>query len=626
MLDRTVFDSRSPAFKEPFGAVAPGTPLRFTVRPWISDRTRQAFLVLHREFADVTEELPLASREEEFDHLAFSGCVSAPETAELCWYHFRLENADGSSRLLDRDGFVENRPLRPFQLTVYEEGDGTPEWYGAGLSYQIFPDRFCRTHIPDASEMIGEREVHLDWGEPVVYRPRTGHSTEWSYDFFGGNLRGIAEKLDYLASLSVETLYLCPIFESSSNHRYNTADYERIDPMLGSEEDFRTLCAEAGKRGIRVMIDGVFNHSGDDSRYFNARGFYPDPGAARSQDSPYYPWYRFSRWPDVYDCWWGIRTMPAVNELCPSYREYIVTGPNSVVRRWLRAGASAWRLDVADELPDEFIADIRRVMREEKPDAFLLGEVWEDGTNKIAYSQRRRYLLGREFDGLMNYPFRTAALRYLRGGSAADFRESMETLRENYPKRAFYSAMNLLSTHDTARMLTLLGVGHDGPPADRDARASARLDPGSRERAERLLRLAVMLLYCFPGSPLLYYGDEAGMEGFEDPFNRGTFPWGAEDRTLLDFYIRMGALRRDRPSLRRGELRYLHAAGSALAFSRTEGEETTLLALNAGYTPLSLELPWSRSLAANPFSGQRFFADCGRLHITLPPLSGLLLV
>ena len=617
---RPLFDPWDPRCKTPFGAVALGETVTLTLR---DGNLRAAELILQQEFAEKTETLPLR-RVTQAGETVFTLSFSAPAQPELCWYHFRLRWEDGGERLLDRQGFAENRDLVPFQLTVYRKNE-TPQWFGDGVSYQIFPDRFCRSHRPDPSGMIGDRLTHESWDEPLCFAPRE-KQPQWCYDFYGGDLAGIREKLPYLASLSVRTLYLCPIFESSSNHRYNTADYLAIDPMLGTEEDFRALCQAAKEYGIRVMIDGVFNHSGHDSRYFNAAGYFDTVGAAQSQDSPYYPWYHFTHWPDQYDSWWGIFSMPAANELHPDYLRFIVTGEDSVVRRWLRAGASAWRLDVADELPDAFIRAIRQVMEEENPDSFLMGEVWEDGSNKIAYSQRRRYLLGDDLHGLMSYPFRRAALNYLRGGDAAAFYEDMETIRENYPPDAFHSAMNFLSTHDTPRMLTLLGVPDSGVPQDKGERALYRLSPALRAMAEQRLRLGAMLLFCFPGSPLIYYGDEAGMEGLEDPFNRGTYPWGREDGALIAFHQALGRLRTERRSLQRGDISYLYAEGHGLAFTRRAGAELTLLALNAGDAPLSLSLPWEGALAQDALNGQRFFARDGLLRLTLPPLSGMILI
>ena len=619
MSDRFVFDPRDSRYKSPFGAVACGTPVTFTLRPLAGESFTACRAVLRREFAGAEEVFDLPDAGGRGD--LFSGVVHAPAEPDLVWYTFRFTRADGSTVPFGRGGYGDEQP---WQLTVYDGAFPTPGWFGEGITYQIFPDRFCRLSVPDPAGMVGDRVVHENWGDQPVWQPdENGQIT--NRDFFGGSLRGILSRLDYLKSLSVTTLYLCPIFEADSNHRYNTADYTAIDPMLGTEEDFRALCEEAHRRGMRVMLDGVFNHTGSNSRYFNALGFYGELGAAQSKDSRYYPWYRFTEWPDQYDAWWGVRTLPAVDEENPDYRRFIVTGEDSVVRRWMRLGADAWRLDVADELPDDFIAGIRAAMTEENPDSFLLGEVWEDGSNKIAYSRRRRYLLGGETNGLMNYPFRTAALDWLTGGDAAAFRETMETIRENYPPAAFLSALNILGTHDTPRVLTLLGVSESADVDTREKRAAYRLTPAERIRGELRLRLGALLLYAFPGSPTVYYGDEAGMEGFEDPLNRGTYPWGAEDASLLACYRRLGEIRSRRVSLRRGDITYDEARGGALVFRRRAEGETTLAALNASQEPLELMLPWDASMATDLLSGQQFFVQDRMLHLSVPPVSGLLL-
>ncbi len=611
------FDSRNSQCKFPFGAAVCGAEVSFRLLG--REDYTAAQLVARFEFAGEDHTLPLSP-----DGDDFAGTLRAPDAPELIWYCFRLECADGRVLWLGKDGLAGcEEGLPRWQLTVYDDARPTPDWFGRGVSYQIFPDRFCRLAVPDARGMVGDRLVHADWDELPAFGPdETGEVR--CRDFFGGSLAGICSKLDYLASLSVTTLYLCPIFESASNHRYNTADYRAIDPMLGTEEDFRTLCREAEQRGIRVLLDGVFNHNGSTSRYFNADGFYPGLGAAQSKDSPYYPWYRFTHWPDGYDAWWGVRTLPAVNEDCPSYRAFIVDGEDAVVRHWLRLGASGWRLDVADELPDDFIADIRAAMEQEKPDSILLGEVWEDGSNKIAYSRRRRYLLGGETHGLMNYPFRTAALGWLTGGDAADFRETMETIRENYPPAAFYGAMNFLGTHDTPRILTLLGA-RETPPTQAE-RAAYRLSPEELALGLARLRLGAMLLFTFPGSPTVYYGDEAGMQGFEDPLNRGTYPWGREDAALLALYRRLGQLRRGRTSLQSGSIEYLAAEGGVLTILRRSGAERTLTVLNAGDAPAELALPWTDTVARSALDGQAFFVPDGVLRLTLPPVSGMILI
>jgi len=546
---------------------------------------------------DEIREFPMPWTGIEGDRDLFSTQIELGDYMGLAWYSFVLEGIDG-----------RREESRVFQLTVYDGSESVPDWFGQGVSYQIFPDRFCRTAVPDPAGMVGGRWVHQDWGEDPVYRPDE-HGEIRNRDFFGGSLKGVEEKLPYLKRLGVETIYFCPIFEGAENHRYGTGDYEKIDPMLGTEEEFTALCDAAHALGMRVLLDGVFNHTGYVSKYFNGDGTYPGAGAAQSQDSPYYPWFTFQEWPCRYDAWWGIYSLPAVNENCESYQNYIIRDKDSIVRRWLRAGADGWRLDVADELPDAFVRAVHEAVREERPDGVVIGEVWEDGSTKIAYGVRRRHILGGHCDGLMNYPLRNALIAYLSGGDAERFMEEMETLRENYPPFAYYSAMNALGTHDTPRILTLLGAGGACMDQSRDWRASHRLSPEQRRRGTALLRLGAMVLFAFPGSPTVYYGDEAGMEGFEDPFNRRTFPWGEEDRELQSWFAALGRARGSLAALRRGSIRYLRARGRVLSFLREEGGQSVLCAVNAGDARAELPSPWDEEEV-----------------IPLPPLSGVLLV
>ncbi|MEY8389060.1 glycoside hydrolase family 13 protein [Oscillospiraceae bacterium 38-13] len=581
-----VYDSRDPFCKKPYGALRCGETWTLTTRPLSSDGFTHCSVILHREFAghQIEVELPFSGFWE--DRACFSLTFQAFQTPELVWYWFRFWRDDGSGCVLDRTGFRGLGDPQPWQLTVYEESH-TPAWFGEGVTYQIFPDRYCRLSMPDPEGLPGNRWVHENWDEAPAWMPEGGEVK--NRDFFGGSLAGIAAHLEDLAALGVSTLYLCPIFESASNHRYNTADYTKIDPMLGTERDFRDFCAQARARGIRVVLDGVFNHTGSQSIYFNADGFYPTLGAAQSRESPYYDWFQFSDWPGSYDAWWGISTLPNVREDCPSYVDYIIEGENSIVKRWLRAGASGWRLDVADELPDRFIEKLRAAVEETDPGALVLGEVWEDASNKISYSRRRKYLLGKELHGVMNYPFRTALLAYLMGGGAEDFQESMETLRENYPPAAFRSALNFLGTHDTPRILTVFS---GCPlPEGRDAQSVFRLTPQQREVGLARLHVAAAILFTFPGSPMIYYGDEAGMEGAADPFNRGTYPWGHEDQALLSWFTRLGQLRKNRASLRRGDIRWLAAQGPLLAYIREVPGEDTITLVNAGPDHWEAPLP-----------------------------------
>ena len=621
MSEPFVYDPRCILCKDPFGAVTCSTAVTYRCRPLSAEGFTHCAIVLRREFAGCEESHELTCVGPEGDRTLFSLVLPAPAEPELVWYHFRLWREDGSGCDLDRTGYRSDGGSDPWQLTVYRESR-TPSWFGAGVTYQIFPDRFHKVTPPQPEGLIGDRYIQENWDDIPEWRPDPDGEIR-NRNFFGGQLAGITAKLDQLRDMGVSTLYLCPIFESASNHRYNTADYSKIDPFLGTEEDFKTLCAQAKERGIRVILDGVFNHTGSQSIYFNADGFYPTVGAAQSPDSPYSDWFSFHPWPDDYDAWWGIRTLPAVREDAASYVDYIIGGKNSIIRRWLRAGASGWRLDVADELPDWFIEKAREAVEDTEADGLLIGEVWEDASNKIAYSQRRRYLLGNELHGVMNYPFRTALLTYLKGGDAAGFMESMETLRENYPPEAFYANMNFLGTHDTARILTVLGA--DEAPASKEERASFHLSPAQRERGTALLRLAALTLFTFPGVPTVYYGDEAGMEGWEDPFNRGTYPWDRENTAIRDHFALLGNLRKQRSSLRRGGIRWLEARGRLLAFARESAGERSVTVLNAGDTAETWTLDWPWESCTDLVSGRAFTPVDGRLVLRLGPCEGLLL-
>ena len=613
MIDAQTYDSKDLRFKTPYGAVPGGTEVTFTLRPLRSEGYSRGILTARLESWDNKRiEVPMVWTGLDGERDMFTGSINTDGYMGLIWYSFRLERLDGKS----------GRESQEYQLTVYDENDKVPLWFGDGMAYQIFPDRFCRLTVPNPDGMVGGRWVHQGWEEEPEYRP--DHKGEIrNRDFFGGSLAGIRTKLSYLRDLGVETIYLCPIFEGPENHRYGVGDYEKVDPMLGTREEFSALCDEAHAMGMRVMLDGVFNHTAFVSKYFNGDGSYPNPGACQGPQSPYYDWFCFQHWPNQYTSWWGIYSLPTTNKNSPTWLEYI-TGKNGVIRSWLRAGADGWRLDVADELPDRVVAAIHNAARAEKPDAVIIGEVWEDGSNKIAYSVRRKHILGGHCDGLMNYPFRTALVDYLLGGSAEHFKNSMETLRENYPPFAWHLAMNTLGTHDTMRILTLLGEKSEQRGQSRDWRAHARLNDHDRAHGKARLTLGAMVLFAFPGAPTVYYGDEAGMEGFEDPFNRRTFPWGHEDRELVSLFTALGAARKSRQTLRRGDIRYEKAEGRVLAFTRSLDGETVLCAVNAGHEAETVTIPWEGT-AVDLLGGQAVEAEEGLLTLELPPLTGRLL-
>ena len=628
-----LFNSRNPDCKSPFGAVASGTAVTLSIRAPRALSVSEAILCAAFEFDRQTQETVMSWTGLDGDHDRYTATLSTKSRLGPVWYYFTLRRYNkptvyiGCNTLASDGGGVLSEELPPgFLLNIYDKSYEVPGWYGEGVTYHIFPDRFRRTSLPNTKGLTDQRIVHENWDDIPEYRPDENGEI-LNNDFFGGSISGVQEKLPYLQSLGVTTIYFSPIFEAGSNHRYDTSDYHAIDPMFGDEVSFKALCKEAESLGMRVMLDGVFSHTGYDSRYFNGRGTYPELGAYQSKDSPYYSWYDFTEWPDAYSSWWGIYTLPQVVETDPSYMAFILGGQDSVIRRWLRAGASGWRLDVADELPDEFIARLRDAARTEKPDAVIIGEVWEDATTKVAYDRRRKYLLGHELDGVMNYPLRDALLDYLLHGDASKFKNRMETLRENYPKPAYYSLMNILGTHDTPRTLTVLGVDSTEYEKPRNHRAEYRLTPEARSLAVRRLKMGALIQFSFPGSPCIYYGDEAGMEGFEDPFNRRGYPWGHEDQKLIAWYTRLGQLRKKLVALKTGDIRYLCAKGSLLAFERIQKNQRVVAVVNAGETEsCRISIPWKAKNIQNAMTGECFPVANGHVDLLVPPLTGLLFI
>ena len=567
-----MFNSRSRKYRDPVGAVAEGTPIHFRITLPRELSCSAAHLVIQREGSD-TQVLDLFWCGMNGNNQEWWECHFTPGAPGLYFYHFEVRTHRGSQRLskgFAGDGIFGGN--NQWQLTVYDKAFQTPDWLEGGIMYQIFPDRFYKSGAAKGEIPTG-RTFHENWQDQPDWAPNAqGKIT--NTDFFGGDLQGIREKLPYLKELGVTCLYMNPIFESHSNHRYDTADYSKIDPLLGDEKDFRALCQAAKELGIRVVIDGVFSHTGSDSVYFNREGRYPTPGAYNSQQSPYYPWYSFRQWPDSYDCWWNFDTLPNVQETNPSYDAYI-NGKEGIVRKWLAAGASGWRLDVADELPDPFLDNLTAAAKAQRPDALVLGEVWEDASNKTAYGVRRRYLLGQQLDTVMNYPFRDAILGFLLGGDPRNFAETVESICENYPPQCLRLLMNHIGTHDTERALTILG-GEPAGNRGREWQAAQRLSPQQRATGAKRLKLASLIQYFLPGVPCIYYGDEAGMEGYRDPFNRACYPWGQEDQDLLAWYKELGKLRgQEKDILGQGLYRTLHANGNLLAFERFVFTETT---------------------------------------------------
>ncbi len=578
------------------GAFACGTKVTWTLR--VPRRLGAAAVVLRlfpepfgnpeEDGRPAPQDFPLAldtisASEDRYTLTLDTAALCNGEGAGLFYYEFLfLRGFDTlfSDSINNVDLTLATASAAKFRLLVYERDYTTPAWFRGGTMYHIFPDRFCcgEGKVQKRRDAI----LNPDWESGIPQFAKKPGDPLSNNVFFGGNLWGVSEKLDYLRDLGVTVLYLSPVFESASNHRYDTGDYERVDSLLGGDQAFSKLIREAHTRGIRVILDGVFNHTGDDSRYFNRRLGYPGLGAYQSLHSPYADWYTFREFPDDYECWWGIKIMPRLNSAAESCRRYF-TSPEGIAAKWLRAGADGWRLDVADELSDPFLDELRETVKATtNGEGLLIGEVWENAADKIAYGNRRRYLAGRQLDSVMNYPFRNAALAFLLDRDATTFYNILTELYASYPPAVSHSLMNVLGTHDTERILTLLGDPTAGEGFSNAELSRKRLSSETRASAIRLLKLASALQFTVFGVPSIYYGDEAGMEGYHDPFCRFPYPWGREDTDLQAHYRRLGDLRRRHPSLREGEFRFLFVSEHALGYERRAGKDRIRVYANMG--------------------------------------------
>ena len=512
-------------------------------------------------------------------------------------YRFEVTAVGGG---VDKIGASENgdamigEDLPSWQITVYARDFVVPDTIRGGVIYHIFADRFAH-----AGEMAEPRHGYLKkWGEKVTIREPDGSYR--ANDFYGGNFRGITEKLDYLASLGVTEIYLSPIFEASSNHRYDTGDYLKLDPLLGTEEDFRTLIEEARKRGIGLILDGVFNHSGADSVYFNQLGHYDSLGAYQSPDSPYHDWYFFERFPDEYHSWWGCKVVPTLNKSAEGYRR-LLFGEGGVIEKWTKFGIDGWRLDVVDELPTDFVDELRAAIKRANDRAVVIGEVWEDASVKVSYGTLRPYLTKGELDGVMNYPFKEAILSFCLYGGARAFGTKVMRIYENYPAAVLNSSMTLIGTHDTVRAINALS-GVDVRSTTKDQRLDMTLSEEAYDLAKRRLKIASLLQFLLPGVPSIYYGDEVGLQGYEDPMNRAPFPWGKEDEDILAHYRWLGELRRKYRDILLGGMD-VREQGELLILHRFKDGKGIFLIVNPTFEDRVLSCRRSRS-ARNVLNGE----------------------
>ena len=477
-----------------------------------------------------------------------------------------------------------------FQLTLSCFSHKEPVWAYGGVIYHVFVDRFFRGGNAPAAEGTF---INPDWENGRVEYPPYPGAPLANNMFFGGDLDGIRKKLSYIASLGTKIIYLSPIFRAASNHKYDTGDYTEVDAAFGGEKALRALIEAAKEYGIHILLDGVFNHTGADSLYFNRYGNYGTVGAYQSKSSPYYTWYNFKCFPNDYEAWWGIEILPRLNLQNPDCRAYFV-GEGGIISKCADYGIGGMRLDVADELDSDFIAQIKNRLCEKNEDAILYGEVWEDASNKIAYGRRCHYYLGDELDGVMNYPLRTGIIRYLRDKDPEPLRYYFDEVQLNMPKRAADAAMNLLGTHDTLRVITALG-GASPDGRSNDELVCLRMNKGEREKAIKMQKAAYLIAGTVSGVPSVYYGDEVGVEGYSDPFNRTPFPWHDMDEDLLSHYRKVAALR-SHDVYRDGEMRLLRLESDFLAFSREKSGACAVTLYNNGGKRRTILLPEGAAL------------------------------
>lgn len=608
-------NSHNTMYREPFGACPAGTPVRLRLFCDDSVLPEKAECIVNGEPVKMA-----CTR----DKNLYECTVETPKNPSLLFYYFRIETGNTAvyygNNACALGGLGEEYthiPDKQFQITVYDKNFRTPDVMKNSVMYQIFPDRFYR------GKDTPFHGIKRTWGEEPYWKTEQFGEEYLSNDFFGGNFDGIREKLPYLKDLGITSVYLNPISKAFSNHRYDTGDYEIPDETLGTAEDFTKLCREGEKHGIRFILDGVYSHTGSDSRYFNKNGNYDSIGAYQSEKSPYASWYTFKEFPDKYESWWGFKTLPNVNELDKAYTDYIIDDENSVINKWISRGASGFRLDVADELPDEFIKKFRTALKKASPDALLIGEVWEDASNKISYGKRREFLFGDELDSVMNYVFRDAVLTYLLGCDSRLFTMRIMSLIENYPKEALYTAMNLLSSHDVPRAMTVLSGAPDFRSMSREEQYAHKINPIDLHFAERRMVLAICLQMTLPGIPCIYYGDEIGLTGYADPFNRQCMDWEKDGGVILSQTKLFTKLRNENKNLRTGLCRFIYEKDGVTAFIRygedNDGSVIVIVNPNDENRSFNLDIPDAKRIS-DTLSGE-CISQSGNINITLQPLS-----
>jgi len=555
---QVVHDSQSIEFRKPFGAVEVGQKVKLSIKV-----DREIVVAVELIQFDGTR-LNMGMQKEYLNNSEFrySVEIDTSDALGILEYYFIL--IDGYDRLyygnnyehLGGIGQIYNYNPVPYQVTIYEKSH-IPNWYKEGVVYQILIDRFYNGNEDNTINSPKENSfIYGRWNDsPMYINDSLGRIARW--DFYGGNIKGIIKKLDYIKSLGASIIQLSPIFKSSSCHKYDTANYDLVDEMFGTNDEFKELCEVAEQKGIKIILDVVLSYTSSDSKYFNKMGNFSEVGAYQSPNSKYYDWYKFRKYPYQYESWWGINERPNLNSMEKSYVDYIIKGKSSIIKKWIDLGSSGWRLNVIDELPDEFIELIRKRMLEINENTVLLGDIWDDASNKISYSKRRKYLQGKEVHAVTNYPLREYLINFIKGYITSNrFKQKIMSLFENYPRESFYGNINVVGTNDTERILTVLD-----------------------ENVE-LLKLLVVIQFTLPGVPLIYYGDETGLKGGKEPDNRKSYPWEKENTQLINFYQRIVDIRNSQNGLKKGDLNIYETDSNVFAFERNYENEKIIVLVN----------------------------------------------
>ena len=498
-------------------------------------------------------------------------------------YHYYFEyKVNNKIKYIKKQNNYDNRIIKD-EMYKMSVNFNTPDWAKGKIMYHIFVDRFNKGNAEPLKSMP-RRTTYDNWDDEMILGPN--QDGIWNADFYGGDLKGIEQKLDYIKSLGVDIIYLSPIVHSQSNHRYDAADYENVDPYAGCNEDLKNLCDKAHQKGMKVILDAVFNHTGNDSKYFNEYGTFDTIGAYQCIYSTYAPFYR-KHYHDgklYYDYWWGMPNLPVCNGNSSEWKQYIL-GKNGIIDKWFSLGIDGLRLDVADELTDEFIEGIRHAVKRNKEDGFILGEVW-----KNPMRMNRGYIeSGCGMDSVMNYQLVDALIRYFKYSDVYKLDYIIKDIQREYPTDTINTLMNFTSTHDISRAINIFSTNdfqQYGEWAwnpirnDLDWCKNFKLTPSQYQQGKEIYQAYIYTLAFMPGILSIFYGDEIGIEGIGNLANRKPYPWNKQDLDLLNYFKYIGNIRKQETFLQEAELNILDINENYFMFERYTDKDRALIAIN----------------------------------------------